>query len=92
MSERLGYDVQPPFGMVSGWGEDLLRREKFDDAIEVYRINAGNFPTSAAAHGQLGDAYLRKGDRASAVASYGRAVALAPEDKELKAKLDSARK
>lgn len=92
MSDRLGYDVQPPFGLVSGWGEDLLRREIFDDAIEVYRINAKNFPTSAAAHGQLGDAYLRKGDRASAVASYGRAVELAPQDRELKAKLDSAGK
>lgn len=92
MSDRLGYDVQPPFGLVSGWGEDLLRREKFDDAIEVYRINAKNFPTSAAAHGQLGDAYLRKGDRASAVASYGRAVELARQDRELKAKLDSAGK
>ena len=92
MSDRLGYDVQPPFGLVSGWGEDLLRREKFDDATEGYRINAKNFPTSATAHGQLGDAYLRKGDRASAVASYGRAVELAPQDRELKAKLDSAGK
>lgn len=92
MSDRLGYDVQPPFGLVSGWGDDLLRREKFDDAIEIYRINAKNFPASAAAHGQLGDAYLRKGDRAGAASSYRRAVELAPEDKELNAKLVSASK
>lgn len=88
MAERLGYDVQPPFGLVSGWGDSLLRKEKFDDAIAVYRINAANFPASAAAHGQLGDAYLRKGDRPSAMASYRRAVELAPDDAELKAKLD----
>ena len=30
MAERLGYDVQPPFGLVSGWGDSLLRKEKFD--------------------------------------------------------------
>lgn len=92
MSDRLGYDVQPPFGLVTDWGDGLLRRGKFADAIAVYRINVTNFPTNAAAHGQLGDAYLRKGDRASAMASYRRAVELAPEDKELKARLDSARK
>lgn len=88
MSHRLGYDVQPPFGLVSGWGNSLLRRGKFDDAIAVYRINAGNFPTSAAAHAELGDAYLRKGDRMRAMASYTRAIELAPEDKELEAKLE----
>ena len=87
MSARLGYDVQPPFGLVSDWGDDLLRRKRFDDAIAVYRINTVNFPTSAVAHGQLGDAWLRKGDRASAMASYRRAVELAPDDAELKAKL-----
>lgn len=92
MSDRLGYDVQPPFGLVSGWGDDFLRRGKVDDAIEVYRINARNFPISAAAHGQLGDAYLRKGERAAAAASYRRAVELAPEDRELRAKLISAAK
>lgn len=92
MSDRLGYNVQPPYGLVSGWGDDLLRRGKFDDAIEVYRINVSNFPTSAAAHGQLGDAYLRKGERTRAVASYTRAMELAPEDKELKARFASAAK
>lgn len=92
MSDRLGYDVQPPFGLVSGWGDDFLRREKFDDAIQIFHINAKNFPANAVAHSQLGDAYLRKGDRAGAAASYRRAVELAPEDKELNAKLNSVSK
>ena len=92
MSDRLGYDVQPPFGMVSDWGDDFLRKGKFVDAIEVYRINVLNFPTNAAAQGSLGDAYLRKGDRASAQASYRRAVELAPDDQDLKARLASAMK
>lgn len=87
MSERLGYDVQPPFGLVGDWGGELLREGKIDDAIEIYRINVANFPTNAWAHGSLGDAYLRKGARVSAVASYRRAVELAPEDKELKVRL-----
>lgn len=89
ISDRLGYDVQPPFGLVSGWGDGLLRAGKFDDAIAVFRINAVNFPASAATHGQLGDAFLRKDDRAGARASYKRAVELAPGDKELEAKLTS---
>jgi hypothetical protein len=71
---RLSYDVQPPFGLVSDWVGEFLRKGMVDDAIEPSRINVKNFPANAWAHSHLADAYLRKGDRAAAVASYKKAV------------------
>ncbi|MEZ0469790.1 alpha/beta hydrolase-fold protein [Luteimonas salinilitoris] len=90
LSDRLGYDVQPPFGLVSGWAGSFLRQGMIDDAIETSRINVSNFPTNARAHSDLGDAYLRKGDRAVAIASYAKAVELAPDNESMKAKLAAA--
>jgi cytochrome c-type biogenesis protein CcmH/NrfG len=56
------------------------------------RLNVRNFPANAWAYGSLGDVYLRKGDRAEAVTAYQKAVALAPTDDQLKAKLGDAMK
>ena len=92
MSRRLGYDVQPPFGMVGDWTDEFLRKGKLDDAIAMARLNVRNFPGNAWAYGSLGDVYLRKGDRAEAAAAYQKAVALAPTDDQLKTKLAAALK
>lgn len=92
MSRRLGYDVQPPFGMVGDWADEFLRKGKADDALAMARLNVRNFPANAWAYGGLGDVYLRKGDRTGAAAAYQKAVALAPMDDQLKAKLAAALK
>jgi tetratricopeptide (TPR) repeat protein len=92
MSDRLGYDVQPPFGLVSDWAAEFLRKGLVDDAIEVSRINVGNFPANAWAHSNLADAHLRKSDRAAAIANYKKAIELAPDNEDMKAKLAAAMK
>lgn len=92
MSSRLGYDVQPPFGLVSGWADEFLRRGKVDDAIEMARLNVRNFPENAWAHATLGDVHRGKGDAAAAIASYEKAVEIAPTDPQLKEKLAAAMK
>jgi hypothetical protein len=92
MTRRLGYDVQPPLGMVSDWTDDFLRKGRIDDAIAMARLNVRNFPANVWVYGSLGDVYARKGDRAEAVAAYRKAVELAPTDDQLKAKLAAAMK
>jgi predicted alpha/beta superfamily hydrolase len=90
ISSRLGYDVQPPLGLVGDWADEFLRKGKVDDAIEIASLNVRNFPENAWAYASLGDAYLRKSDRAEAIVAYKKAVDLAPTDGELKAKLAAA--
>ena len=87
MSSRLGYDVQPPLGLVGDWTDQFLRKGMIADAIEMARINVRNFSTNAWAHASLGDAYHARGDNPAAIASYKKAVELAPDDKQIKNKL-----
>lgn len=87
MSSRLGYDVQPPLGLVGDWADRFLRKGMVDDAIAMARINVRNFPTNASAHAALADAYRAKGDKAAAIAGYTKAIELAPGDPQFKDKL-----
>jgi len=89
MSSRLGYDVQPPFDLVSDWTSEFVRKGMITDAIETAGINIRNFPANAWAYAGLGDAYRVKGDKGAAIASYRKATELAPEDKQMKGKLDA---
>lgn len=55
----------------------LLRRGATEDAVAIFRANAGAFPREANPHDSLGDALLAAGRAAEAVQSFERAVALA---------------
>ena len=87
MSSRLGYDVQPPFDLVSDWASAFVRKGMFNDAVETAAINVRNFPANAWAYAGLADVYRAKGDKVAAIASYRKAVELAPNDAQLKEKL-----
>jgi predicted alpha/beta superfamily hydrolase len=92
ISRRLGYDVQPPFGLVSDWTDEFLRKGRAADALAMAQLNVRNFPKNAWAYGSLGDVYLRNGNRVESVAAYRKAVDIAPTDEQLKAKLAAATK
>jgi tetratricopeptide (TPR) repeat protein len=66
---------------VNAIGYDLLRLKKVDEAIAVFRMNTDDFPKSGNVWDSLGEAYETKGDNASSVASYKRAVELDPSNK-----------
>jgi polyisoprenoid-binding protein YceI len=61
-------------------GYKLLQLGRFDDAIALFKLNVDAFPQSPNVYDSLGEAYLRKGDRANARASYDRALALDPSN------------
>ena len=71
------------FDRESGLNEmaySLMARGRLTDAIQLFELNARRFPTSGNVHDSLGEAYLAGGDKARALASYRRALALDPSN------------
>ena len=59
-------------------GYRLMSEGRAPEAIRIFRIAVEAFPDSANAHDSLGEAYMKSGDRDSAIRSYERALALDP--------------
>jgi predicted alpha/beta superfamily hydrolase len=88
MADRLGYDVQPPLGMVRDWGSRFLRQPGKDaDAFEMFQLNVKNFPNSAFVYQDLGDAYWKKGRTQEAISAYKKAQEMAPNDRQIAQRL-----
>lgn len=77
------YDFSRAERAVNLTGYALLRAERLDDAIEVFALNVREHPESANAHDSLGEAYLARGDRQRALASYRSALSLDPENERI---------
>jgi len=69
---------------MNGYGYQLLGQGKVDEAIEVFRKNAKDYPRSWNTYDSLGEAYTLKGDKRQAIANYSRALALTkdPDNKK----------
>jgi CubicO group peptidase (beta-lactamase class C family) len=74
-----GYDFsETEFNLL---GYELLDGEnKIDDALEIFKLNTQLYPTSSNTFDSLGEAYLKKGDKEAARASYQKAVELDPSN------------
>ena len=59
-------------------GYRLLRREDYDNAIKVFKMNVELFPKSDNVYDSLADGYLRSGDSAQAFEYYSKALAMNP--------------
>jgi glyoxylase-like metal-dependent hydrolase (beta-lactamase superfamily II) len=60
-------------------GYQLMWRDMFDAAIEVFKLNVEAYPESANPHDSLGEAYMAAGDDERAIESYQKALALDPD-------------
>jgi len=56
------------------FGYSLLGKNKFDDAIRIFKLNIKNFPESANVYDSLGEAYERLGNNEKALTNYKKAV------------------
>ncbi len=74
LSERLGYEIQPPEVMINLLGYRLLGEDRLGEAIDVFEFNVVLHPESANVHDSLGEALERKGSLPGALLSYRRAV------------------
>ncbi|QNR85241.1 tetratricopeptide repeat protein [Pedobacter riviphilus] len=88
LSQRYGYAVIPTEVNINNTAMYLITQPgALDNAIDLLEMNTQNYPASPTAFSQLGDAYLKKGDRLKASTCYKKALALNPGSQKIKAKL-----
>lgn len=66
-------------------GYQFVREQKYQDAIEVFKINVALYPESDNVYDSLADAYLKSGDSLSAFHNYKQALELNTGNKRAKA-------
>jgi len=59
-------------------GYTLLAKKRAADAVEVFKLNAESYPSSANVYDSLGDALVAAGRNDEAIKSYERAVSIDP--------------
>jgi predicted alpha/beta superfamily hydrolase len=79
LSKRLGVTIVPTEQTVNLVGYQILGRDDFDGAIEVFRYNTELYPRSANVYDSLGEALENAGQLEEAHTNYARAVRLAAE-------------
>jgi len=85
----------PPEGfdefVLNTLGYRLLRAERFDDAIAIFRLNIEEYPDAWNPYDSLGEAYMRAGDLESAIEFYEKSLELNPDNTGGKAMLERIR-
>ena len=61
-------------------GYRLLNTKRIKEAIGIFKLNVETYPQSAGVYDSLGEAYMIKGDKQSAIRNYQRAVELDPQN------------
>ena len=76
---------------INSKGYDLMKENKVQQAIEVFKLNVYAFPRSANAFDSLGEAYLEAGNKVLAVENYKKSLLINPKNenaREVLKKLD----
>lgn len=73
-------------------GYDLLRKKEYDNAIEVFKMNAALYPKSDNVYDSLADSYARSGDSLQAFNNYTKALELNSGNKRAKEFTDAYKK
>jgi tetratricopeptide (TPR) repeat protein len=60
-------------------GYELLRQNEVKEAIEIFKLNVKAYPQAWNVYDSLGEAYVRKGDKKSAIENYKKAMELNPK-------------
>ncbi|MGO9518191.1 MAG: serine hydrolase [Candidatus Korobacteraceae bacterium] len=61
-------------------GYELLDAGKFDDAIQVFKLNVAEYPKSSNPYDSLGEAYMKAGNKELAIQNYTKSVELDPKN------------
>jgi predicted alpha/beta superfamily hydrolase len=79
ISDRLSHDFKPPEELVNRAGYQMLRQDdekQKASALELFELNASNYPMSFNAFDSLGEAYHAMGETKKAIESYQRSLEL----------------
>lgn len=80
VSNRLGVTLLPPEWFIDKWGYEMLYSQgEAEKAIELFLVNAANFPESANVYVSLGEAYKVSGDTRSAIDNLEKAIEIDPD-------------
>jgi tetratricopeptide (TPR) repeat protein len=71
------YDVEDE---VNGFGYNLIRMNKLDDAIEVFKLNVELYPESFNVYDSLAESYMIKGEKELAIKFYKKSLELNPNN------------
>ena len=66
----------------------FLRKEEYDEAKELFKINMALYPNSSNVYDSMGDLYFSKKDTVNAIIYYKKALAINPENRSSKARLN----
>lgn len=66
--------------LLNALGYQLLARERFDDAIAIFTLNAEVYPDHFDPWDSLGEAYMRAGKDDAAIANYNHSLKLNPDN------------
>lgn len=70
------YNTSEP--VLTAIGYEFMKADRIDDAIKIFSLNAQEYPFAANPYDCLGEAYLKKGDKSSAMENYKKALSMDP--------------
>ena len=88
VSAQIGYLIKPDESQVNNLGYLMLNKRQFKKSEALFKLNITNYPKTANCYDGLGDLYLAKGEKAKAIESFKKTLALKPIP-ETKEKLDA---
>ncbi|TSA26909.1 MAG: tetratricopeptide repeat protein [Bacteroidetes bacterium] len=74
--------------LMNGLGYRLLNHDRVPEAIEVFKLNATEYPGSFNVYDSLGEAYMKNGDKELAIKNYKKSLELNPENENGKKMLE----
>ncbi|WP_343659849.1 alpha/beta hydrolase-fold protein [Chryseobacterium sp.] len=80
LSKEFGYTIPPTEDFVNNRAYKQLRAGNINIAIDLFQQNVKNHPDSWNAYDSLGEAYLKKGDKKSAIKNYKKSLQLNPDN------------
>jgi tetratricopeptide (TPR) repeat protein len=92
LTEKYGLDVNISKMVLLNLGSDLIRKNKINEALEVYQLNTRLYPGNPYAHYYLGLAYEKTGEKALAVKHLEKALEMLPTWVSAKRKLEELNK
>ena len=82
LSERFGYSIPVPEGLINQMGYQYLGQNKPEEAIAVFKANVERYPESANVYDRLAEAYERGGRLELAEPLYDKARVLGEQNKD----------
>lgn len=92
LSKEFGYTIRPTEDFVNNCAYRQLRAGNIDTALELFQQNVKDHPDSWNAYDSLGEVYMKKGYKKSAIENYKKSLQLNPDNndgKEMLEKLQS---